>query len=391
MPATTEAGAVCRKRPHGQEPTNEPPRANQQPRPLDAYEADVMRSFFETHGRGTVAIPEDYAAIASRCGAAANETAVSRFRLNSINWVAHFLQSGGFSLSTANLFAEVFDRYLSECAARKPPARRRESLARSLKDDACMVTFVLVLAKLCIAYNEDRSLRVSTADVLRYLPSGASRRPDPGEFRRASLDVLTATDYAFWPTGSPKRAFEVTLKRLVDARFRVGSGGASSVRGGKGEALAKLALPIYCRYLYDLIHMDYALMRRACEADLVAAALYLAALHWPVNYVACAAAKDGRPCARPRFRGADELSADPAAAEWCRGVCSAFYRSSLADMNAAAESVVRRLEADTRGTFYGDSKVAERYSREDAGRVARLGFPTHAFFRSHKMVALSFS
>lgn len=342
------------------------------------YEASVVREFLTKRSIAAMeaALPVDYAAVAATCGAAPNANAVVDFRISSINWMAHFLQSGKFSLSTANLFSELFDRHLSACASR-PPVSRRDSLARVLRDDACMVTFVLVLAKLCIAYNEDKSLRVSTADVLRYLPPGAARKPDRGEFRRTTMDVLDSIGYSFWPAESPKRAFEALLKRLLDARFRV---------RGRADALTRLALPIYCRYLYDVVHADYALLRCATESSLIGAALYLAVLHWPSNYAACASAREETGVPAPAFPHARDLAADPRVVDWCRGVRDAMFGPSGADMNAATERALRRLELDTRGTFYAGSKLVERYSMEEAGRVSRVGFPSLEFFRVHKLL-----
>ena len=111
-------------------------------------------------------------------------------------------------------------------------------------------------------------------------------------------------------------------------------------------------------------------------------------LHWPSNYAACASARDGGASPSPSFPRARDLAADQRVAEWCRGVRDAMFGSSGADMNAATEAALRRLEADTRGTFYADGKLVERYSKEEAGRVSRVGFPSLEFFRVHKLTAL---
>lgn len=345
---------------------------------MDAYCRFTLTTLRESTSQNARCVRYDYASLL-HSASVVNYASLVRYRYNTINWASDFYRAHELSTSTTVTFIELFDKYVSFSAMKNEHLK----LKTTFSDDTLMVMLSVVLTKLAMEYNEDRNFRLTSADVNR-LAGGANRRGQVeneanrrlvtrDQFMECERDVLNTVEFRLWDAQSMKATFEMFVS-IISSMF------------GYANVKERAVFPYYCRYVYDVLQLDYEVLASQGASAFLACCLYLSKLHWPTNYLQVLLCNDAT--VEACYDASRQTTPPPhcTTPAWFSTICDAFEINPM-DLNIACERLMQMVARNSGGHYYKASQIARRYDSVEVGCANRIGMPSLEFFVTHRIQA----
>lgn len=347
------------------------------------YMRFVMVLARQRRTEGICCIPCDYVhRLASMCDLPVFKLA--QFRYNSINWASHYYTVHRYSLTTTSVFIDLFDRYMSNLVGAE---NGRAVVHDIFTNSSNMIILPIVLTRIAMGINEDKTYRLTSVDVNRFLSSSDARQLTKMDFVNQERTVLMTLNFKLYDFSSLLTVREALISKLPLL---------CGCRSPHEEPL----FSSYCRYVVDVTQVCYAVCSRYAPLDVAAVCIYIAYVWWPKNYVRiiqCASQQHQHqlPCVSSTLSPHQH---EPVVPQRVKKESSSIHHlctlvdCSLARLNDMARDVLDQVwsEEQPRSCVSTEtlscivSYVAQKYKDDDAGCVSMIGYPTQAEFDMYK-------
>jgi hypothetical protein len=370
------------------------------------YMQFVMALAKQRRTDGVCCIPCDYVhRLAAACALPAFK--IMQFRYNSINWASHYYTVHRFSLSTTSVFIDLFDRYMSNLTVMDHGC----DIAHSIFDNSSnMIILPIVITRIAMNINEDKTYRLTSVDVNRYLSLSDSQQLTTMDFVNQERAVLMTLNFKLYDFSSL-----LTIREALIAKLPIVCG----YRSPHEEPL----FSSYCRFVIDVTQLCYAVCSSYAPLDVATVCIYIAYVWWPKNYVRIVQhasqqhQQQGQQQPTPSSPGAQQHDHDVVPLRIKKDAASLRHLCALVDCsiprlndiardvldrvwsveqptyasphgstgNVSAGASTNEMHSDTRETLSCIiSYVAQKYNDDGAGCVNMIGYPTKSEFEMYK-------
>ncbi len=337
---------------------------------MDTYGKNAVEVLKEMSNVNMRCIVEDYAlSISKETHIDFNE--IATYRYNSINWACSYYESHRMSMGTHVAYTEMFDMYFSLAVLQRKFGEMQNLFAHNwLK-----ILFSIMITKLTMEVNEDNCISMTKTDVNRLLQQ-TEYHITTSDFIKCEIQILGTLNFALWNARSPKSIFEV----FVSCMPRL-------IKYSRTED--QILFPFYCRYIYDIIQLDYTVVSTVPLREVIACVFYLARLHWPTNGYAIYSYNEAQlhkpiQLRKPNFNYTFQDYRGVPRPTWSNDILKPF-NVELPCVNETCSFMLGIINKNTNGRYYGDSMVAKRYESTDTGMSHQIGFPSVVFFEQNKI------
>lgn len=355
---------------------------------MDPY-CNRIYSLFRSSDDAKIVAVDYVSSMSSKYGV--NPDTIVQYRLNSINWASHYFEMRKFSMSTASLYVDIFDRYMANTFlrnARQPDTSpNRCGIRWFFKNTAEMTCTSILLVRLLMKYNEDRPYLLTNEDVNKYLPDASMI--SKVDFMKKERLVLMALDFKFFDESSPKTILEMFISIFPHML-------------GYKDTMERVIFPFYCRFVFDALRLCYPVMAEYGARDVLMCCIYLSKLCWPENYCEIIKKRKSSPPASQPESGNNEMCRDrcPTPEKIFRRVCNLSKETWVCnimdafgieyeELNAKTYSILARFydfrgyasktsitHINETGNPYADCNMIVKYRETEVGCVGNIGFPT---------------
>jgi len=318
---------------------------------FDAYQRYIFGAFNTMNN--DPCIPTPYAKTKS----------VVEYRYNTINWACKNYNTWRMSVSTFTFFVELLDMFLSKC--------KQDLISFDTMQDhdriVFQVTLSFVLLKVAMDANEDECILVTSKDINTFFQQNGclDMCVNSADFIECEKTLLNTLNFVIWNPCSPAAILEAFLS-VISPFMQY------------GRATEHEIFMYYCRYVFNMILLDYEVLTNIPSRLVILSSIALARMHWPINVVSVFTSniKYHTQCEYKYTNKQNEQR------PWLDALADAGSITVL-DILKACKWILTVMDAHG---YHSNAHVPQMFAFEKRGHVHQIGFPTLKFFNDNNVM-----